>query len=436
MKKLHIVSLGCNKNLVDTEVMMGRLREYELTSDPEEADVLIVNTCGFIDAAKEESLNTVIDLDSQRKEGSKLVMAGCLSERYKEELQKELSEVDLFTGVGDYNKIDQLLRDGESRFSEDVFLLGTEERVITGSNYHAYIKIAEGCNQSCSFCAIPGFKGKLHSRGYLEIVTEIKGLVKQGYYDFSFIAQDTSSYLRDEGIADGLIGLVNTVGTIEGVRSARIMYLYPSTLSPEAIDAIAASPVFANYFDIPVQHISDRMLKIMKRGLGRDATKALIEKMRAVPGSYVRTAVIVGHPGETEEDFAELCDYLKEGLFDMISVFAYSDEEGTRSYEMEEKVPEEVVSERLRIVGEIIDENLKARLEAMVGRTVPVEINGESDETELLLSAKHRDWAPEIDPEILVNESEAGELAPGDRCQAEILQAVGDKLLAKIISKE
>ncbi len=185
-KKLHVVSLGCTKNLVDTEVMLGRLRSYEMTPNSEDADVIIVNTCGFIDAAKEESLNTVLDLDAGRKEDSVLVMAGCLSERYKEELSKELSEVDIFTGVGDYDKIDELLAAKQSRFSEEVYLIDGAERVVTGSTYHAYVKLSEGCNQTCSFCAIPSFKGKLHSRTLESIAAEVEGLVAQGFYDFSF----------------------------------------------------------------------------------------------------------------------------------------------------------------------------------------------------------------------------------------------------------
>ncbi len=193
-KKLHIVSLGCTKNLVDTEVMLGRLRAYEMTDSPEEADVIIVNTCGFIDAAKEESLNTVLSLHEARKEESVLVMAGCLSERYKEELQKELPEVDIFTGVGDYDRIDELIAKRQTMFTPHVFLVDeNHERVVTGSKAHAYIKLAEGCNQTCSFCAIPGFKGRLHSRTLQSVVKEVTRLVERGYYDFSFIYQDSSS---------------------------------------------------------------------------------------------------------------------------------------------------------------------------------------------------------------------------------------------------
>ena len=215
--KLHIVSLGCTKNLVDTEVMMGRLKDYELTDDSENADVIIVNTCGFIDAAKQESINTVLSLHEQRKEDSLLVMAGCLSERYQEDLVVQIPEVDIFTGVGDYDKIDELLIEKKNRFSKKVFLIDGAERVVTGSSYHAYVKLSEGCNQTCSFCAIPSFKGKLNSRNLDSIAREVKCLVDKGYYDFSFVSQDSSSYLRDQNVKDGLSMLIQRIELIDGV---------------------------------------------------------------------------------------------------------------------------------------------------------------------------------------------------------------------------
>ncbi|MCG3719856.1 radical SAM protein, partial [Aliarcobacter butzleri] len=229
-KTLHMVSLGCTKNLVDSEVMLGRLSDYQLTDDAQNADVIIVNTCGFIDSAKQESINTILSLHEDRKNESVLVMAGCLSERYKEELQKELPEIDVFTGVGDYDKIDELVNEKRSNFTSEVFLASeTNERVITGSSYHAYVKLSEGCNQACSFCAIPSFKGKLHSRTLQSLVKEVKALVAKGYVDFSFVSQDSSSFLRDLDIKNGLELLIEEVEKIEGIKTARILYLYPST---------------------------------------------------------------------------------------------------------------------------------------------------------------------------------------------------------------
>ena len=207
-KSLHLVSLGCTKNLVDSEIMLGKLKDYTMTNDASTADVIIVNTCGFIDSAKQESLNTILNLHDERKKESVLVMAGCLSERYQGELQKELPEIDVFTGVGDYDKIDLLVNEKRSAFSNEVFLASdTNERVITGSSYHAYIKLSEGCNQTCSFCAIPSFKGKLHSRTLESLVKEVKSLVTRGYVDFSFVSQDSSSFLRDQDIKNGLVTL-------------------------------------------------------------------------------------------------------------------------------------------------------------------------------------------------------------------------------------
>jgi ribosomal protein S12 methylthiotransferase len=432
-KKLHIVSLGCTKNLVDTEVMMGRLKSYEMTQSSDEADVIIVNTCGFIDAAKEESLNTVLNLDATRKEDSVLVMAGCLSERYKEELSRELSEVDIFTGVGDYDKIDELLAQKQSRFSDEVYLIDGAERVVTGSTYHAYVKLSEGCNQKCSFCAIPSFKGRLNSRTLESIAAEVEGLVKQGYYDFSFVSQDSSSFLRDQGIQDGLIHLIKRIELIEGVQSARILYLYPTTTSMKLLETIAASKRFHNYFDMPIQHIDDAMLKIMKRGAGREQTEKLLHSMRKLPESFVRTSFIVGHPGETEESFASMCDFARTFGFDRINVFAYSDEEGTSACERDDKVDPETIEARAEILGEIAEEAKMASLQKMVGREITLVIDGESDEHEYLLSARDLRWAPEIDGEIYVNDNALEEpLSFGVPYKAKITDLVGDKLTATV----
>ena len=432
-KKLHIVSLGCTKNLVDTEVMMGRLQSYELTQESEDADVIIVNTCGFIDAAKEESLNTVLSLDASRKEDSVLVMAGCLSERYKEELSKELSEVDIFTGVGDYDKIDELLAAKQSRFSDEVYLIDGAERVVTGSTYHAYIKLSEGCNQSCSFCAIPSFKGKLHSRTLESIAAEVEGLVKKGYYDFSFISQDSSSFLRDQGFKDGLIHLIKRIELIDGVKSARILYLYPTTTSMKLLETIAKSKTFHNYFDMPIQHIDDGMLKIMKRGAGREQTEKLLDFMRKLPESFVRTSFIVGHPGETEESFRAMCDYARDFGFDRINVFAYSDEEGTSAFERTDKVDAETIAERAEILGAIAEEAKLASLQKMVGSEITLVIDGESDEHEYLLSARDLRWAPEIDGEIYVNDNALDEeLSFGVPYRARITELVGETLTATV----
>jgi ribosomal protein S12 methylthiotransferase RimO len=412
--------------------MMGKLQNFTLTDDQEEADVIIVNTCGFIDAAKQESINTVLSLHEGRKEDSLLVMAGCLSERYKEELSKEMPEVDIFTGVGDYDKIDELLREKKSRFSEQVYLIDGAERVVTGSTYHAYIKLSEGCNQACSFCAIPSFKGKLNSRSLDSIAKEVESLVAKGYYDFSFVSQDSSSYLRDQNIKDGLSLLIERIELIEGVKSARILYLYPSTTTLQLLKNIAKSKIFHNYFDMPIQHINDDMLRIMKRGFGKEKTLELLNFMRSLPNSFVRTSFIVGHPHESEAMFEEMCEFAASFGFDRINVFAYSDEETTSAHAMDGKIPQELIEERAAILGAIADEVRLASLENEIGKEVSLVIDGQSEEHEYLLSARNLLWAPEIDGEIYVNDrtDDSQELEFGVIYKAKITELVGDILTA------
>lgn len=434
-KTLHMVSLGCTKNLVDSEVMLGKLRDYEITDDAQNADLIIVNTCGFIDSAKEESINTILNLHGDRKKESVLVMAGCLSQRYQGELQKELPEIDVFTGVGDYDKIDVLVNEKRSSFSNEVFLASEEnDRVITGSSYHAYVKLSEGCNQTCSFCAIPSFKGKLHSRTLESLVKEVKSLLSKGYVDFSFVSQDSSSFLRDLGESNGLELLIEEVEKIEGIKTARILYLYPSTTTLSLVDKIADSKVFVNYFDMPLQHISSSVLKIMKRGKGVEKLKELMQYMKSKPNSFVRTTFIAGHPGENDEDFEELCSYLEEFKFDRANVFSYSDEEGTSAQARDDKIDQEIVDERADILGEIISQTTFESLQSEVGKVFEVYIDGESEEHQYLLSARKTIWAPEIDGEIYINDNELDEqIKFGQIYKVKITELSGDKLLGTVI---
>jgi len=434
MPKLHLISLGCNKNLVDSEIMLGRLQNYDITDDISDADVIIVNTCGFIKSAKEESIQTILEMHEARKNGSLLVVTGCLMQRYKDELIKELPEVDLFTGVADYDKIDEIILKKQNLFSPETYLQANEERVITGSNYHAYIKISEGCNQKCSFCAIPTFKGKLKSRSLENIVNEVKNLVKKGYYDFSFLSQDSSSYMRDQGVSDGLINLIDEIEKIEGVRRARILYLYPSTTSKELISRIIASPIFHNYFDMPIQHISENMLKIMKRGSGAKKIKELLNLMRNAKNSFLRTGVIVGHPGESEEDFEELCEFLEEFKFDRISAFAYSKEEDTASFEMEQ-IPAKIISKRLSKIEKITKKAINESLQKELGKQIYASLEGISSEGEMFYAAKKDIWDKDIDGEILINESDVKELEIGSLYLCEVSDVVDQKLVATIIKK-
>ncbi|MBE0491382.1 MAG: 30S ribosomal protein S12 methylthiotransferase RimO [Sulfurospirillum sp.] len=431
-KKLHLVSLGCNKNLVDSEVMLGKLQSYTLTDNADEADVLIVNTCGFIGPAKQESLNTIFSLHEARKKDSLLVVSGCLSERYKEELQKELKEVDIFTGVGDYDKIDEIIEKKQSRFSPTTYLLDTEERIVTGSNSHAYIKLSEGCNQTCSFCAIPSFKGKLYSRTLRSVEKEVQALVAKGYFDFSFISQDSSSYLRDLGIKDGLVELIKVVENITGVTSARILYLYPTTTSNLLIQSIINSKVFHNYFDMPIQHISDAMLKRMKRGAGSARIKELLEMMKNAPQSFLRTGLIIGHPGESEAEFNELLEFMRAGYFDRVSLFPYSDEEATAAFEMPEKISEKLINKRIDIIEKIVQDGLQKSLQIDLNQEIEVVIEGESSEHAYFMRAKKILWDRDIDGEILINDTQAGVLVVGKCYKALVTQIAGDKLVATV----
>ncbi|MBF7049379.1 30S ribosomal protein S12 methylthiotransferase RimO [Campylobacter volucris] len=435
MPKLFLMSLGCNKNLVDSEIMLGRLSNYEICDEPRIADVLIVNTCGFIESAKKESIEAILNLHEQRKKDSLLVVTGCLMQRYKEELMKELPEVDLFSGVGDYEKIDEMILKKTNAFSNSTYLQDANtKRVITGSNYHAFIKISEGCNQKCSFCAIPTFKGKLKSRSLESIANEVKTLVDKGYKDFSFIAQDSSSYMLDLGIKDGLIKLIDAIENIKGVKAARILYLYPTSTTKALIEKIINSKIFVNYFDMPLQHISDKMLKIMKRGSDKKRLLELLNLMKNAKDSFLRTGFIVGHPSESDEDFNELCEFLKEFKFDRISIFAYSKEEDTAAFDMEQ-VPSKIINSRLKIIEKIVDEAIEQSLNKQVGKKINAFCEGQSSEGEFFIAAKDICWDRNIDGEILINESECGDLIMGELYECEVLESVDKKLIVKALKK-
>lgn len=404
-KKIHLISLGCTKNLVDSEVMLGKLSAYEITDEASQADVIVVNTCGFIAAAKQESVNTILKVSTIRKKEALLVVSGCLSERYHQELIQEIPEIDIITGVGDFDRIDEMIAKKQGIQTERVFLADEKhQRVITGSSLHAYVKLSEGCNQVCSFCSIPSFKGKLHSREIRSVLREIDSLCSKGYRDFSFVAQDSSSYLRDLGIREGLMQFIQALDAQDRARSARILYLYPSTTNLELIETIANSKIVQNYFDMPIQHISDPMLKRMKRGIGREKHIELLHAMRSVPDSFVRTTLIIGHPQESEEEFEELCDFVESFCFDAINLFAYSSEEGTLAHSMQGHIPPKVINARIAKINQIITKQQKDRKRAMIGKTLPAIVEGKSDVSEYFYHARAINWVPNIDGEILINE--------------------------------
>ncbi len=435
MKKLYLASLGCVKNLVDSEVMLGKLKDYEITQNPNEADVLIVNTCGFINSAKEESIETILELANEKKQNALLAVTGCLSERYKEALINEIPEVNIWSGVGDFDKIDELIKKAEKekkviKFSPKVYLIHNEKRVITGSAYHAYIKLSEGCNQKCAFCAIPNFKGRLNSRPIEEIIKEIKYLKSLGYKDFSLASQDSSSYLRDKGIKDGLERLIDEIDKIEDIN-VRILYLYPATTTKRLIRKIFSSKNVVNYFDMPIQHISQKMLKIMRRPGSVKKLKELLYLMRE-EFSFVRTSVIVGHPGESEEDFEELKNFLEEYKFDRVNVFAYSDEEDTPAFKRKDKLPQEIIEKRAEILGEVVKKTTIENLKKYVGKTCQSFFDGLTQDG-LFYTTRPKLWAPEIDGDVLVNESEKENLKVGDLVKVDIQELAGDELIGKIV---
>jgi len=428
--KLHLISLGCVKNLVDSEVMLGKLQNYEITQNINEADVIIINTCGFIESAKAESIETILEAIEEKKDNAILVVAGCLSQRYKDELAKELPEVDIFTGVGDYDKIDELIAKKQSQFSDKVYLIHNEDRIITNSNYHAYIKLSEGCNQKCSFCAIPGFKGKLNSREIDEIIEEIKRLKAKGFKDFSLASQDSSSYLRDKGIRDGLERLIDEIDKIDDIN-VRILYLYPSTTTKRLVNKILSSKNVQNYFDMPIQHITDRMLKIMKRGSSVNKLKELLHLMKS-EFSFVRTSVIIGHPGETNEDFEILKNFLKEYEFDRVNVFAYSDEEGTSAYLRKDKIDDKTIEQRIKEINKVIKKSTRNRLKLYLDKQIECFMDGLTDDG-LFYSVRPKLWTPEVDGDILINESEIENLQIGEIYKVIPNQLVAEELIGKII---
>jgi len=466
LPKVAIVSLGCSKNQVDSEVMGWRLVKsgYQLTSQPIEADIVIINSCGFIQPAREETIETILEMGELKREGyiKKIVVVGCMGERYREEMVRELPEVDLWAGVGEFPIIDRILNHRQGVFfSGETFLIGTEGRLIFNSPFHAYIKLSEGCNQRCAFCAIPSFKGKLQSRPIFQIVDEVKRLIDSGYRDFSLIAQDSSSYLWERGERFGLLKLIEELEQFANRNvTFRIQYLYPNTTTPQLIKGIAQSTVVENYFDFPLQHISRSVLKIMKRDISPKQLNQLLELMGKM-GVHLRTTLLVGHPGEGEKEFQELMEFVKNSPFHRFALFQYSDEEGTvaHTYPAQLKVPPELASERLEQLGEVVKQREREWLSRLVGKIVEGYLEG-STADHLFYIGRPTFWSPEIDGDLLVNEvvntvegekkgeewqikkgkreSEKNSTNPinlqvGGRYRFKITQLVGDELLATLL---
>jgi ribosomal protein S12 methylthiotransferase len=424
--KVGFVSLGCPKNLVDTEIMMGQLaaRGHELTPRPEDAEVIVVNTCSFIDPAKQESVDTILEMAEFKKTGGlkKLVVAGCLVERYRNEIRKNLPEVDAVIGTNELEAIAAVCEDRPSDANplEPYLYHDLTPRVLSTPRHFAYVKIAEGCDHPCTFCVIPQFRGKFRSRRFESVIAEASRLFAQGVREINLVGQDTTCYGEDLGIKDGLALLLERLAGIETRREkwVRFLYAYPNKVSQKLLDTIAAHDALVKYIDMPLQHASPSVLKRMKRGASGDIFLKLIERIRrTVPGIAIRTSMIVGFPGETDADFEELCRFVEAARLDRLGVFSYSDEETSASYGLDGKVDARAIYNRKRRLLAIQRRVSRSRNRQWLGQRLPVLVEGPSQDTELLWAARAATQAPEIDGVCLVNDVEgppprAGQIRP------------------------
>lgn len=433
MLKAGFISLGCSKNLVDTEVMLGILsyNNIEITSDPSEADILIVNTCTFIQSAKEESITTVLNMAEYKQEGKgkcrSLIIAGCMGQRYGQELLEEFPEVDAIIGTGAWNRImeaveaslherKRVLITGESK---DIYKASTP-RLFTTPFYSAYIKIAEGCDHRCAYCAIPYVRGNYRSRTIEDIKAEVEDLANKGVKEFNIIAQDTTYYGRDIYGKPSLVELLKELAKIEKVKWLRIQYAYPHTFTDELIDLIATEDKICNYVDLPLQHAHNDVLKRMRRSDTKESVEALLNKLRTrIPGVVIRSSFIVGFPGETDSQYTTLRNFLEEQRFDKVGIFSYSREEGTPAYDMPNQVDENVMQERyhdLMSLQSKISETINIEME---GKIVDVLIEGRDDEQHMAYGRSYRE-APDVDGQVFIEGDDISKV--GDIVKVRILQ--------------
>jgi ribosomal protein S12 methylthiotransferase len=437
-----LVSLGCPKNLVDSEVMLGRLRAqgYAIAADAKAADVIVVNTCAFIDRAKQESIDTILEMAREKESGraQRLVVTGCLSQRYDAELRREIPEIDATLGTGQVEDIVRAVS-GEATVTDADQLPQwvydhTAPRTLSTPSYMAYVKISEGCDYTCSFCIIPTLRGKHRSRRLDDIVAEARSLAARGVKELVLVAQDSTRYGLDLGIRDGLAHLLRALGTVDGVVWIRIMYAYPATMSDAILDAIASEDKVVKYIDIPLQHASESVLRRMKRPTGKGNLLGLVEKMRErVPGVAVRTSFIVGFPGETAADFQELLGFVEAGRFDNVGVFTFSDEEGTSSFDLDGRVPASVKEARRRKLMSLQKRIATRRNKARVGERGLVLVEGPHPDSDLLLKGRLASQAPEIDGAVMITDSGDLSLSAGDFVACEITRAHAYDLEARVV---
>ena len=449
-KSLYFTSLGCSKNLVDSQVMLGHLKldGFTIANEPQDAEVIIVNTCSFVEAAKMESIETVLDLASYKEDGNckALVMSGCMAQRYANELENEMPEIDMFIGTGEYHKIVPLLRAMEEgklekkSFVEIPRFIHTEfdPRLNTSPFYMAWLKISEGCNRNCTFCIIPTLRGKLRSRTVDSLVKEAEQLAATGVRELNLISQDFSDYGvdlqgggKEEGKNSMIYDLLSRLEKVEGIDWIRVFYFYPDDLTEDVMDLMSKSKKITKYLDMPVQHFADGVLKRMNRRVTGNVINQKIQTLREkIPGIVLRTSIIVGFPGETEEDFAALVEGIKSARFNHLGVFKYSDEEGTPAVRLKNKVPQEIIDERFEKLYEVQKEIARELNQEYLGKVIEVLVEGPHEETELLLQGRHSGQAPDIDGKVIIND---GFAKAGDLVKVEITEVLDYDLVGRII---
>jgi ribosomal protein S12 methylthiotransferase len=474
--KIGLLSLGCPKNLVDGEVMLGLAQSagHELTNDASDADVLVVNTCAFIDAAKQESIDAILEMAQQKVNGrcSRLVVTGCLAERYRDELKKEIPEIDAVLGTGEVERILDVVgtrsseatprevpvapltfhRNGSALLAKKpgsreagpsaspalpTYLYDADTpRLLTTPKHFAYVKIAEGCDYTCAFCIIPTLRGKYRSRDAASIVREARRLAERGVKELLLISQDTTFYGIDRGERGALARLLRELNTIDGLEWIRLLYLYPTTITDDVLAAMAECEKVCRYIDLPLQHAAASVLKRMRRpGDRRTYDKLLARIRRNVPDVTLRTTLIVGFPGETDEEFAELEGFVADTGFDHVGVFTYSHEEGTRAFAMPDDVPARIKRKRRNALMARQKKIVAAAQKKKIGREVEVLVDGPSPEHELVLQGRLRGQAPEIDPVVFLTDCDPGVIHPGDLIRARIVGAKDYDLIAQPIEQ-
>lgn len=443
--KFALISLGCSKNLVDSENFIGILvnkKGFEITSELNEADMIIVNTCGFIGDAKKESIETILEVSELKETGNlkKIIVTGCLAQRYAEEILKELPEVDAVIGTGEIDKIekvvDEILNDKNpvETSSMDFLANANTDRILTTASHTAYLKISEGCDRRCTYCIIPQLRGRLRSRTIEDILVEANNLVKSGVRELNLLAQETTEYGIDLYKEKSLAKLMKELVKIEDLKWLRTYYMYPDSVTDELIQVMKTEDKICKYFDIPIQHVSDSILQNMGRAKTGAHLKDILYRIRKeIPNATFRTSVIVGFPGETQENFEELRDFLEEFQFDYVGVFKYSREEDTKAYDMDNQVPEEIKEERWVELTNLQSKIAENKNRAMLGQTVEVMIDGVSTESEYLLEGRTKGQALEIDGKVLTND---GTAKPGEIVKVKLEQNFDYDFIGPIVENE